>query len=61
MAFLMAMKLKWIMIIKKYKNWVASFLVVLSISMMGYGVYREEVDTMFEKAVAICLECIGIG
>ena len=51
----------WIMIIKKYKNWVTSFLVVLSISMMGYGVYREEVDTMFEKAVAICLECIGIG
>ena len=61
MEFLVEMKLKWIMHIKKHKKLIATFLVLASISMMGYGVYREEVDTMFEKAVAICLECIGIG
>ena len=47
--------------VQRNKKVIATFLVVLSIAMMGYGVYREEVVTMFEKAVAICLECIGIG
>lgn len=25
------------------------------------GVYRGEVNTVMSKAIAICLECIGIG
>lgn len=29
--------------------------------MMGYGIYRGEVDIVFTKAINICLECIGIG
>ena len=61
MEFFLGMKLKWIMIINKHKNKIATGLVMISITMMIYGAYREEVDTMFEKAIAICLECIGIG
>lgn len=34
---------------------------VLGCLMMGYGIYRGEVDVVFMKAVKICLECIGIG
>ena len=45
----------------QHKKIIASCLLVLAILMMGYGIQREEVNTMFEKAVAICLECIGIG
>jgi len=34
---------------------------VLGLAMMGYGIYRGEMMTVFSKAVNICLECIGIG
>lgn len=29
--------------------------------LMGYGIFRGEVDVVLAKAVNICLECIGIG
>lgn len=29
--------------------------------LMGFGIYRREMDLIFEKAVRICMECIGIG
>ena len=29
--------------------------------MMGWGLYRGEVSLVLEKAVRICMECIGIG
>lgn len=34
---------------------------VLGIVMMGAGVYRGELAVVLEKAINLCLECIGIG
>ncbi|MCI9137825.1 MAG: thioredoxin [Lachnospiraceae bacterium] len=36
-------------------------LIMLGICLMGFGVYRGEMPVIFEKAVNICMECIGIG
>lgn len=30
-------------------------------AMLTFGIFRGEVETVFTKAVNICLECIGIG
>lgn len=34
---------------------------VLGLAMMGYGIYRGEMPVVLEKAINICMECIGIG
>lgn len=36
-------------------------LLILGLVFMGIGVFRGEVQVIFVKAIAICLECIGIG
>ena len=36
-------------------------LVVAGILLMGIGIARGELETIFLKATKICLECIGIG
>lgn len=33
----------------------------IGLSMMGYGIYRGEMKVVFDKAVNICMECIGLG
>ncbi|MCR8746856.1 CD1871A family CXXC motif-containing protein [Romboutsia lituseburensis] len=33
----------------------------LSIGFIAFGVNRSEVKVVFNKAINICLECIGIG
>lgn len=42
-------------------RWTGLAAAVLGLAMMGYGIYRGELSTVFTKAVNICLECIGIG
>lgn len=34
---------------------------VLGLGLMGFGIYRGEMAVVLEKAVNICMECIGIG
>ncbi|WMM25248.1 CD1871A family CXXC motif-containing protein [Tissierella sp. MB52-C2] len=36
-------------------------ILIMSISFIITGIYREEVRIVFKKAINICLECIGIG
>lgn len=37
------------------------YLAVLGLAMMGFGIYRGEMPVVLEKAINICMECIGIG
>ncbi|MEA1974225.1 MAG: CD1871A family CXXC motif-containing protein [Bacillota bacterium] len=36
-------------------------LILISVLMIGFGIYRGEMSIVFNKAINICLECIGIG
>lgn len=36
-------------------------LAVFGILMMGFGIYRGEMSVVLEKAIKICMECVGIG
>lgn len=31
------------------------------LGMMAFGIYRGEMPVVLEKAIHICMECIGIG
>ncbi|MDO5027789.1 MAG: CD1871A family CXXC motif-containing protein [Bacillota bacterium] len=42
----------------KKKSWL---FLALSLALIIYGAYRGEIDTVFAKAIRICLECVGIG
>jgi len=37
------------------------FILVATFGMLAYGIYRGEVAMVLNKAVNICLECIGLG
>lgn len=36
-------------------------LLLLGTALLCYGISRGEVDTIYGKAVKLCLECVGIG
>lgn len=36
-------------------------LAILGLGAMAFGVYRGEMPVVLEKAINICMECIGIG
>ena len=52
--------MKWMKKIEKNK-WIPFLFLALSIVMIGIGVLREEPMIVLNKAINICLECIGIG
>lgn len=40
---------------------ISILLLIVSISLILLGIYREEAECVIEKATKICMECIGIG
>ena len=36
-------------------------LLLVGVAMLCYGVWRGEADTVLNKAIRLCLECVGIG
>ena len=36
-------------------------LLTAAVLMIAFGIFRGEPDSVMQKAVRICLECIGIG
>ena len=36
-------------------------LLICGAAMLCYGAWRGEVETVFSKAIRLCLECVGIG
>ena len=44
-----------------YKLLLNIVFLVMSFVLILYGILNKEVVTVFNKAINICLECIGIG
>ena len=36
-------------------------LLLAGIAMPIFGIWREEAQTVFSKAIRLCMECVGIG
>lgn len=45
----------------EFPRWTGAAAAVLGIALMVWGIYREELEVLFTKAINICLECVGIG
>lgn len=37
------------------------FILLASFFLIGIGIYRDEVATVLNKGINLCLECVGIG
>lgn len=43
------------------QSWITVLTLTCAVAMMVYGNYRGEATIIFNKAIHICLECIGLG
>lgn len=46
---------------KRTRRLIAGAILVVAVTMLVYGIYRGEVSIVLNKAVNVCLECIGLG
>lgn len=46
---------------KGMRRLVAGVILVVAVMMIVYGTYRGEVSIVLNKAINVCLECIGLG
>ena len=49
------------LILMKRRLMFAFFLLILGITLLVAGFFRGEAYVVFNKAIRICMECIGIG
>lgn len=42
-------------------RWVGAAVAVMGLAMMVFGICRGEMAVVLQKAINICLECVGIG
>ena len=42
-------------------RWISVLAILFGMYLIAYGFTEGEVNTVFSKAIRICLECIGIG
>ena len=40
---------------------VQELLLLAGIAMLIFGIWPEEAQTVFSKAIRLCMECVGIG
>ena len=46
---------------EKYRAYLGPAFLLASMAMMAYGINRGEMQVVLNKAIRICMECIGIG
>ncbi|MGN0347295.1 MAG: CD1871A family CXXC motif-containing protein [Lachnospiraceae bacterium] len=43
------------------KKLISIFFILLSMALIGIGIYMKQPQSVWTKAITICLECVGIG
>ena len=43
------------------KTTVQVLLLFIGMAMLVFGIWRGEAQTVFSKAIRLCMECVGIG